>query len=118
MAILMPSLQRVRKQAQAVACMSNIKQWSCCWHMYLEGSGGKLPEGAGASGDWPDKLRPYYKERGALLFLLKSIHQTFYQKWPCTFLRINLAEFAATANSRRVVPQHNGLTLMAAPFPA
>jgi len=34
--------------------------------MYLEDSGGKFPSGAGASGDWPDKLRPYYKERGAL----------------------------------------------------
>ena len=27
MAILMPALQRVRKQAQAVACMSTLKQW-------------------------------------------------------------------------------------------
>ncbi len=66
MAILMPSLQRVKKQAQAVACMSNIRQWSYCWHMYLEDSGGKFPGGAAASGDWPEKLRPYYKERGAL----------------------------------------------------
>ncbi len=66
MGILMPSLQRVKKQAQAVACMSNIKQWALCWHMYLEESDGKFPTGADASGDWPDKLRPYYKERGAL----------------------------------------------------
>ncbi len=66
MAILMPSLQRVRKQAQAVACMSNIKQWSYCWHMYLEDSDGKFPAGDGSSGDWPDKMRPYYKDRGAL----------------------------------------------------
>jgi len=66
MAILMPSLQRVRKQAQAVACMSNIKQWSYCWQMYLDESDGKFPSGAGASGDWPEKLRPYYKQRGAL----------------------------------------------------
>ncbi len=66
LAILMPSLQRVRKQAQVVSCMSNIKQWSYCWHMYLEDANGKFPEGAGASGDWPNKLRPYYKERGAL----------------------------------------------------
>lgn len=66
MAILMPALQRVKKQAQAVACMSNIKQWSYCWYMYLEDSGGKFPSGAGASGDWPDKLRPFYKDRGAL----------------------------------------------------
>ncbi len=66
MAILMPSLQRVRKQAQAVACMSNIKQWSYCWYMYLEDSEAKFPTGAGASGDWPEKMRPYYKDRGAL----------------------------------------------------
>jgi prepilin-type N-terminal cleavage/methylation domain-containing protein/prepilin-type processing-associated H-X9-DG protein len=66
LAILMPSLQRVRAQARAVACMSNIKQWSYCWHMYLDESDGKFPSGAGASGDWPDMLRPYYKDRGAL----------------------------------------------------
>jgi len=66
LAILMPSLQRVRKQAQEVACMSNIKQWSYCWQMYLDESDGKFPSGAGASGDWPEKLRPYYKQRGAL----------------------------------------------------
>jgi len=66
LAILMPSLQRVRQQAQAVSCMSNLKQWSYCWHMYLDDSDGKFPSGASSSGDWPDKLRPYYKERGAL----------------------------------------------------
>jgi len=66
LAILMPSLQRVRKQAQAVACMSNLRQWSYCWHMYLDDSEGKFPSGAGASGDWPEALRPYYKQRGAL----------------------------------------------------
>jgi prepilin-type N-terminal cleavage/methylation domain-containing protein len=66
MAILMPALQRVRKQAQSVACLSNVKQWSYCWHMYLEDSNGKFPTGDGASGDWPDKLRPFYKDRGAL----------------------------------------------------
>lgn len=66
LAILMPSLSRVRAQARAVACMSNIKQWSYCWHMYLDESEGKFPSGAGASGDWPAMLRPYYKDRGAL----------------------------------------------------
>ena len=45
MAILMPALSRVKKQAQTVACMSNVKQWSLCWHMYLEDSGGLFPGG-------------------------------------------------------------------------
>ncbi|MHC4581957.1 MAG: prepilin-type N-terminal cleavage/methylation domain-containing protein, partial [Planctomycetota bacterium] len=58
LAILMPSLQRVRSQARAVACMSNIKQWSVCWHLYLDEHEGKFPSGAGASGDWPEMLRP------------------------------------------------------------
>jgi len=66
LAILMPSLQRVKKQANSVACQSNIKQWSYCWHMYLDESDGKFPTGAGASGDWPEMLRPYYHDRGAL----------------------------------------------------
>jgi len=48
MAILMPAMQRVKKQAQTVSCMSNVKQWSYCWHMYLDDSGGLFPSGAGA----------------------------------------------------------------------
>jgi hypothetical protein len=56
----------VKKQVRVVACMSNIKQWSYCQHMYIEDSGGKFPSSAGASGDWPDKLCSFYKEWGAL----------------------------------------------------
>ena len=66
MAILIPALERARKQSQAVVCMSNIKQWSYCWLLYLNDHEGMFPSGADASGDWPDKLRPYYKQRGAL----------------------------------------------------
>ncbi|MHC4314667.1 MAG: prepilin-type N-terminal cleavage/methylation domain-containing protein [Planctomycetota bacterium] len=66
LALLIPVLEQVRKQSQAVVCMSNIKQWSYCWLMYLNDNDGMFPGGAGASGDWPDKLRPYYKARGAL----------------------------------------------------
>ncbi len=66
LALLMPVLEQARKQSQAAVCMSNIKQWSYCWLMYLNDNDGAFPSGAGASGDWPDKLRPYYKERGAL----------------------------------------------------
>jgi len=50
--------------------------------------------------------------------LVESVYRTVYQEWPCTFLRVGFAEYAATASSSRVDPQHNGLTLMAAPFPA
>jgi len=70
MSILMPSLNKARKQARAVACMSNLRQWSYIWHMYTEDSGGKFntgeSTGGAAANDWPVLLLPYYKDRGAL----------------------------------------------------
>ena len=35
MAILVPTLQRVRKQARAVVCQSNLRQWGTLMAMYL-----------------------------------------------------------------------------------
>ncbi len=71
MSILMPSLNRVRKQARTVACQANLKQWSYIWHMYTEDSSGKYNPGNGSVGgeagnDWPLLLMPYYQDRGAL----------------------------------------------------
>ena len=70
MAILMPSLQKVRKQGRAVACQSNLKQWSYIWHMYTEDNNGKFNTGGSAGGDaandWMVLLLPYYTQRGAL----------------------------------------------------
>ena len=34
LAILMPALQRVKRQAKAVVCQSNLHQWSLVWLMY------------------------------------------------------------------------------------
>ncbi|MHC4595325.1 MAG: type II secretion system protein [Planctomycetota bacterium] len=36
MAILMPALQRVKKQARSVACLSKLKQWGMFFAMYAE----------------------------------------------------------------------------------
>jgi prepilin-type N-terminal cleavage/methylation domain-containing protein/prepilin-type processing-associated H-X9-DG protein len=71
MSILMPSLNRVRKQARTVACQANLKQWSYIWHMYTEDSNGKYNPGhstvgGDAGNDWPTLLMPYYQDRGAL----------------------------------------------------
>jgi prepilin-type N-terminal cleavage/methylation domain-containing protein/prepilin-type processing-associated H-X9-DG protein len=58
MAILLPTLQRVRNQAKAVVCQSNLKQWGTLWATsvsdndgYFPGSGpdDRLPE------DWRDR---------------------------------------------------------------
>lgn len=70
MAILMPSLQRVKKQAQAVACKSNLKQWGLIGYFYTEDNDGKFNVGAynnnAAANDWPVALLPYYREKGEL----------------------------------------------------
>jgi prepilin-type N-terminal cleavage/methylation domain-containing protein/prepilin-type processing-associated H-X9-DG protein len=59
MAILMPALQRVRKQARDVACQSNLRQWALIWVMYTEDSGGSFPQQVLT---WPDLCRKYHKE--------------------------------------------------------
>jgi prepilin-type N-terminal cleavage/methylation domain-containing protein/prepilin-type processing-associated H-X9-DG protein len=70
MAILMPSLHKARKQARAVACLSNLKQWGYIWFMYTDDSDGKFntgeSTGGAAANDWPVALLPYYLQRGAL----------------------------------------------------
>jgi prepilin-type N-terminal cleavage/methylation domain-containing protein len=35
MSILMPALSRVRKQAKAVICQTNLKQWGTCFSIYV-----------------------------------------------------------------------------------
>jgi len=70
MGILMPSLQRVRKQARSVACRSNLKQWGLIWYFYTEDSEGTFNigayQGSAAGNDWPVTLLPYYKDKGKL----------------------------------------------------
>lgn len=43
MAILLPVIQRVRKQAAAVVCQVNLKQWGSILAIYLEDNNGCLP---------------------------------------------------------------------------
>ena len=43
MAILLPALQRVRKQAKAVVCQANLKQWGSTLALYTEEYEGHLP---------------------------------------------------------------------------
>lgn len=47
MALLIPSLQRARKQARAVVCQANLRQWATTIALYTEDSEGQLPEGRG-----------------------------------------------------------------------
>ena len=60
MSILMPALQRVRMQARAVACQSNLKQWGTIWVMYTDDNNGFFPKRTSTSGRWIDVLFSYY----------------------------------------------------------
>jgi prepilin-type N-terminal cleavage/methylation domain-containing protein/prepilin-type processing-associated H-X9-DG protein len=46
MALLLPSLQRVRKQAKAAICLSHLKQWGTTFALFLEDKDGRLPRWA------------------------------------------------------------------------
>ena len=65
MSVLMPSLQRVKKQAKMVVCQSNLKQWGLMWSFYLSDNNYLFIEGlsgteSGASNIWINALKPYY----------------------------------------------------------
>ena len=64
MAILMPALRRVKRQAKAVACQSNLKQWGLVFRMYTNDNDGYFPTGPYGgvlAGNlmWMSAVRPY-----------------------------------------------------------
>jgi prepilin-type N-terminal cleavage/methylation domain-containing protein/prepilin-type processing-associated H-X9-DG protein len=66
MAILMPALQRVRKQAKTVLCQANLKQWGLVWAMYMDENNNRFPDYLAA--DWMQNLTEYYHESEELLY--------------------------------------------------
>jgi prepilin-type N-terminal cleavage/methylation domain-containing protein/prepilin-type processing-associated H-X9-DG protein len=67
MAILSPSLSRVREVAKGVVCQNHLKQWSLCFAMYTSDHNGKFMPGIDedwATGrfSWIYTLIPYYNE--------------------------------------------------------
>ncbi|MHC4568028.1 MAG: type II secretion system protein [Planctomycetota bacterium] len=63
LAILMPALQRVKKQARGVVCQANLKQWGTIFTLYTQDNDSRFPErksGGDAYGRWMDSMREYY----------------------------------------------------------
>ncbi|MHC4396969.1 MAG: type II secretion system protein [Planctomycetota bacterium] len=56
MSILMPALARTRRQAKAVVCKLNLKQWGAMFAMYANDNEGNFFQNLG----WWSALRPYY----------------------------------------------------------
>ncbi len=67
MAILMPALQRVKKQAKTVACLSLLKQWGLYFSMYTQEYDGYFMQGfngvapGGSNNRWCKAMGTYYK---------------------------------------------------------
>jgi len=64
LSILMPALQKVKRQARTVACLANLNQWGHYFLMYTDDYDGKFQEGWWTGKDYSDTwvaiLRPYY----------------------------------------------------------
>jgi len=70
MAILMPALNRVKKQARMAACQMNLKQWGVIWAMYCQDNDGNFCTAANIGwprGEWVLPLRPLYRTRSGIL---------------------------------------------------
>ena len=69
--ILMPALQRVKKQARSAACKANLHQWSQIWAIYCQDNDGYFcqeDDSVGwARGNWIITLRPYYQTKAGIM---------------------------------------------------
>ncbi len=65
MAILMPALNQVKKQARTAACQGQLKQWALILAMYTNDNEGYFhdrPFGTDYSRMWPQFYQPYYDD--------------------------------------------------------
>jgi len=71
LAILMPALQRVKKQARSSACKANMHSWAQIWSMYCQDNDGcfcmEHPGTGWPRGEWIVALRPYYRTKMGIL---------------------------------------------------
>jgi prepilin-type N-terminal cleavage/methylation domain-containing protein len=67
MAILMPALQRVKKQARGVACQANLRQWGTFFSIYMQDNDGYFAYGD-SSGRWRNVLQEQHRDRSMSAF--------------------------------------------------
>jgi prepilin-type N-terminal cleavage/methylation domain-containing protein/prepilin-type processing-associated H-X9-DG protein len=66
-AILLPTLQRVRRQGRTVVCQSNLRQWGTMFNTYMTDHDGSCWNGAWTASDtsfwltWIESTRPYWR---------------------------------------------------------
>jgi len=77
LSILMPALQRVRKQARMSACLANLKQWGLMFAMYCDENDGFFftgefngtRSGMGSGEFWRETMRAYTKDYSKKMWL-------------------------------------------------
>jgi len=71
LAILLPSLKKVKQIARDVVCRSNLKQWSLIWAMYTNESNSKFPHDYPGTnyvrGEWINALRKEWQTEGDIV---------------------------------------------------
>ncbi len=69
MAIMIPALGRVKKQAQSVTCRARLKEWGLLFKLYTDDYDGSFNPGwdVGEVALWMNTMRPYYKDTWDML---------------------------------------------------
>jgi prepilin-type N-terminal cleavage/methylation domain-containing protein/prepilin-type processing-associated H-X9-DG protein len=81
-AILMPSLNRARKQARTVACLSNLKQLHYAYTMYtIENRQKGFAYMISPEGFWQEQLRPYYAQVDDVRFCPEASDKSLALGW-------------------------------------
>jgi prepilin-type N-terminal cleavage/methylation domain-containing protein/prepilin-type processing-associated H-X9-DG protein len=66
MGILMPALQRVRKQAKSALCQTSLRQWGIVFNMYCDENNRKMPDRSAPDeshqGRWMHSLQHLYSD--------------------------------------------------------
>jgi len=74
MSILLPALRKVRDQAKAAICLSNLYEWGIACKIYTGDNKGRMPDLH--EYDWITPLYPYYKD--IKLVLCPSASKPYY----------------------------------------
>jgi len=84
LSILMPALQRVKKQARAVGCQANLRQWGTIFEIYMQENDGYFAYGD-SSGRWRNVLQEQHKDRSLTALCPEAantrIHGGTYGAW-------------------------------------